>query len=305
MLNRIKIIILFMILTMLIVIYLSSLPQQQIENKKPIIVVENTNEYPLTKHISYSYSLTNSSAVNIKKAEFYAYTPIPITPYQRLDNLDSKTPYGFLKDSMNNQIVHFTITNLAPFSTRKIRIKARVAMSHQPNYTDLINPSRYIENTKYLNLDNPMVITLAKKLSDNSLQKTIKNTFDWTMQRIKYNGYDAGEKNVVQTLKSLSGDCTDYMHVFTALTRRNNVPTREIGGYLVKQNKIIHSQDYHNWAEYYEEFYWHIADPQYKNLDQQAGDYIAFKHYGNDPQSPLNNFHRYNITDQRIQISMN
>ncbi|MFK5986916.1 MAG: transglutaminase domain-containing protein [Pseudomonadota bacterium] len=300
-----KIFFLLLLSGALLAVYLvSTSPQSQIK-KVPVAIVEKTELYPLTSRILYSYNLTNRSAKNITKADFYAYTPVPKTPYQRLDSLDSKTPHVLTEDKFGNQIIHFKIKNLAPYASQTIKIIASLAMAHKPNNIPFSNIEHYLENSELLNLDQPEVILLAKKLNHGSISEIVNNTFLWTMRNIKYSGYEQADISVVHTLESKSGDCTDYMHVFTALNRINSIPTREIAGYIVKQNKIIHAHDYHNWAEYLLDDYWYLADPQNKNFNQFAGYYIAFKHYGVDRQSPLDDFHRYYVSDKRILATMN
>lgn len=268
-------------------------------------LTESKPDYPLRKNISYTYRLTNSSPEQVETADFYAYTPIPRTPFQQLENLQSNQAYQLLRDKFGNQIIHFKVAAIAPYASKIIKLKVALMTADKANHEEVKNRDSYLENTALLNLDKTPVINLAAEFEQPNQYKLVEEIFQWTMRSIRYGGYESSEKPVLETLRTLAGDCTDYMHVFTALSRSKGIPTREIGGYVVRYNKVLQAEDYHNWAEYHLDDTWYLSDPQNKILNKNAGNYIAFRHYGNDPQSPLNNYHRYHATDQRLRISMN
>lgn len=275
-----------------------------LENVAPTPTPVAEPSYPLKKHLVYSYRVHNRSNQVVPQADFYTYSPVPETAFQKLETLDINRPYELLEDAVGNQIIHFKFKEVPPYASFEIKIKASLAMSHGANFEP--EPKQeYLNDTHWLNINEPEVSTLASRFQNENKSETVKEIFLWTMRSIRYSGYEQKEKSVIETLQTKAGDCTDYMHVFTALSRKNQIPTREIGGFIVKKNKRVKADDYHNWAGYYLDQKWHLADPQNKIFNKLAGDYVAFKHYGEDKGSPLHQFHRYRVSDKRLSVLMN
>jgi len=267
--------------------------------------LETNTKYPQTKDISYTYKLTNSSDKDIEQADFYAYTPLPRTSYQRLEQLDVEVAHELTRDKFGNQIIHFKIDKLPALSSINIIVRAKLALSLQANEIPLNDAKSFLKKRSVLNLNEPQIDYLADKLNRGKPHQVIKNTFLWTMRNIRCKKVQQSEKNQHESLNNQAENCADSVHVFTSLSRRNKIPAREIGGYIIENDHVIQSEAFHHWAEFYANKQWHLVDLKNKVFDQPTANYIAFKLQGNDSKSPLNESHHYKVSDQRIQISMN
>jgi hypothetical protein len=96
------------------------------------------------------------------------------------------------------------------------------------------------------------------------------------------------------------------MHLFVALCRAANIPARCIGGYICKGNRQVHPSNYHNWAEFYADGLWHIADPQKNVFCKHIEQYVAMKIliYDTDIRNEQKNFERFAVSDHSINIIM-
>jgi len=87
------------------------------------------------------------------------------------------------------------------------------------------------------------------------------------------------DKGALYALTNLSGDCTEFAALFAALCRAAGIPARLMGGYICQRNCLVTTVDFHNWAEFYHNGAWHLADPQNRLFDQNGENYIATEIY--------------------------
>ena len=80
--------------------------------------------YPIARQIQYSFTLQNTSHQVIEKANLWTFAPVKLTAHQRCLKLQSNYPYKLLTDESNNQVLHFTFENLAPYGSCVVIIKA-------------------------------------------------------------------------------------------------------------------------------------------------------------------------------------
>lgn len=276
--------------------------QSHNQSDKP---AEKPSGYTIDKQISYSFTLTNNTSERLTHQTFRVYAPVQKTASQQVQALKSSHHYQLITDKFNNQIMVFTLAEFAPLSNRQITIKAHLKMAETPNRQAEENISQFLSSAKHLNLSDTTLIELSKELKHKENSTSTLNAYQWAINNIRDSGYQASALNVSELLKQRSGDCTEYMYILTAINRLNNIPTREVAGYIVPESKILKSSEYHNWAESYLDGRWLLSDAQNKKHHQLHQDYVAFRHYGNDPVNPLQDVHRYNVSDPRIRVQMN
>jgi transglutaminase-like putative cysteine protease len=95
------------------------------------------------------------------------------------------------------------------------------------------------------------------------------------------------------------------MALFVALCRAAGIPARGIGGYVVKQDKIVKPEDYHNWAEFYHDGTWQLADPQEKKFMEDEQNYIAMRVIGKSSGNFLTDNSRFMVSGNNIKVKMN
>ena len=262
-------------------------------------------EYAGPRQIRYGFTLQNTTNRLLENAEFWTYAPVKQTSTQRCVNIEASHPYQLILDDFGNQILHFTFHNLPPYATKIITIRADLLLSDTPNPVSVKDFRRYLQAEKYCEADDPEISRLAETLKAPEPVKTAENTFRWVAANVKYIGYIGNARGALHVLKSKRGDCTEFMYLFTASCRANNIPARGIGGYVCRKNTVLKPNDYHNWAEFYEDGAWSIADPQRKIFMQNQSHYIAMRVISESAVNPMGDFSRFRFRGDGLKVKMN
>ncbi len=261
--------------------------------------------FNISKHLKYSFTLRNNSDKNLTQSTFWVYAPVKETASQQVQSIKASHEYELITDKFNNQILAFQLKQFAPYASKLLSLKISLKMSETPNRQTLSAADHYLKSTHFLNLSDPKIKQLSSQLHHKNLAQSAINAYQWSVDNIRYSGYRARQLTASETLNTREGDCTEYMHVLTAINRSNRIPTREVGGYIVAQSRILKASEYHNWAESYLDGRWQLSDPQNKKHQHSHHHYIAFQYYGDDPLNPLNDVHRYKVSDPLISVTMN
>ncbi len=264
----------------------------------------NGLNYPILKQIQYSFTLQNKSNSLLEKAEFWTYAPVKQTSTQRSVKIEVSHPYDLIEDELGNQILHFTFENLPPYASKIITITADLELSDTSNLTP-VDSQPFLEAEKFIEADNPDIKKLSEKFRSSTPAQTSENIFRWVSENIKYTGYLKDERGALYALKNREGDCTEFTDLFVALSRANNIPARSIGGYVYGKNAILKASDYHNWAEFYDNGVWKIADPQKKVFIKDQSNYIAMRIIGESPNNPMGEFNRFRFAGDGLKVKMN
>ena len=259
----------------------------------------------LEKEIQYSYSLINTKNKVLSKAEIWFYAPALKTSFQDCLSLKSSFPYERIVDKFGNQIIHLTLTNIPPFSTKIVHIKSNLRTYSYPKKIELLDFSLFLQPEAFIQSDNPEIVQLAKTLQSKDPLQTVSNIFNWIANKIQYVGYVKNERGALHALQSKKGVCTEFAYLFVALCRANGIPAKPIGGYICKDNCIVKSEQYHNWANFYHDGAWHLADPQKKVFMDNATQYIAMKQMGKISDNPSEDFQRLRVIGEGLNVRMN
>jgi hypothetical protein len=262
--------------------------------------------YPIPRYIRYSYTVKNMTNHVAKEVHFWTYAPVKRTPTQKRVNLKASDPYKIIKDDLGNQILHFTLSDIPPYGTKIISIEANLKLADKkPNRFSLKGKKAYLKAEEYVEADDPAMIQQAKQLKGSETKKTAENIFRWVSNTVQYTGYIENPRGALYALNEKKGDCTEFMYLFVALSRAKKIPARGIGGYVVTDNAILRPTAYHNWAEFYDDGSWRIADPQRKVFMQNQSRYIAMHVIGESPKNPIGKAYRFKYEGQGIKVRMN
>jgi transglutaminase-like putative cysteine protease len=271
-------------------------PQQKVHYPEP--------HYLIAKQIKYRYHLKNTSNQVLKNSDFWVYAPIKQTASQKVLEIKSSHSYELISDKDHHQILHFKLKNFAPYDQKIITVQVKLNLSEQPNLQSVQTPETYLQATPLIELEHPGIRSLAQQLRQTSPHQSAEAIYQWSVEHLDSRGSHLKERSAAQLLSNKKGDATAFMHLFSALGRSNQIPTREVGGYLVKQNRILHASDFHHWAEYYQDKTWHLVDIQNNTFRQQYQNYIAFRHYGSDPAKSQFQRPHYKVSDEHISVKM-
>lgn len=264
-------------------------------------------QYEHPRQIRYSFTVQNTTNQLLTDAEVWVYGPVKQTSWQLTRSITSDNAFVLEKDAVGNQILHFHFSNFPPFATKVVTVSAIVMLADKPQ-RDLthIQLSNYLHKEKYLEIDNPQLIKLAKQIkrADSTL-KIAQSNFNWVSSNIKYAGFIKDDRGALYAYNHRSGDCTEYMYLYIALNRINGIPARGVGGYRIKDNSVVVARDYHNWAESFIDNKWRVVDPQNKNFLNDEDQYIAFRIFSSKNNKLTTNTHRFAITGNGLVLHMN
>lgn len=261
----------------------------------------------ITKHLKYRFTITNTSHQTLTNPKFWAFAPVKNTSTQSVISLTASEDYELLSDDLSNQVLAFTWKHWPPYATKVITVQAKIKLFNKPQ-PEVLNPIQekvYLQSTQWINKADSNLVAIAEQVKHENLSQSASNAFQWTASNINYSGYQSKQKSASDTLRTGKGDCTEYMHLVTALNRINDIPTREVAGFVMEQDRLLKADEYHNWAEAYVDGKWELSDPQNKKHQQDYKNYIAFRHYGDEKNKPLLASHRFKTNTPQLNVVMN
>jgi transglutaminase-like putative cysteine protease len=231
--------------------------------------------YPIERTIKYSLTVKNPTNQPVKNATLWLHAPLLQGVYQVFDGLTSAQSYRMEADDAGNQRLHFNVDLLPPYGSKTYAVTAKLKLSAQPNVIPEIDSEAFLGEEALIEVNQPRIQQLAQRLAADSDLKTVQNIYRWVTTNIKKSGYIKREQGALQTLLTKTGDCTNTMYLFSALSRANGIPTRNIAGFTTKENAVIRPRDYHNWIEVFVDGKWRLVDPDREIYMENAQDYIA------------------------------
>lgn len=261
--------------------------------------------YQAPKHLRYGFTLQNTENRVLETAEFWTYAPVKQTASQRLVRVSSSEPFELIEDPLGNQILHFTFKNIPPFAAKIVTIQADLFMADAGPATPLPGPDRFLAAETYVEAGNPKIVQLAARLRGQSSIDSARAIHDWVAENIRSQTYIPDDRGALYALEHRLGDCTEFMYLFMALGRANGIPARGVGGYVLPGDAVLDPIDYHNWAEFYVDGAWQIADAQKRSFVRDQAKYVAMRIIAGGTDSPLRNTHRFNYSGAGLKVSMN
>lgn len=259
--------------------------------------------YPILRDIDYGFVLRNKANVLLKEAELWTYAPVKRTSAQKCIKLEASDPYRVIGDDLGNQVLHFRIENLPPHGVKTITIRAALGLSDLPNpLPGDVRP--FLRSERYIESGHPEIAQFARQFESGTPRKTAESLFQWVADNIKYAGYLRDSRGALYALRTKRGDCTEYADLFIALCRASKIPARGMAGYVCAGNTFLNPGAYHNWAEFYEDGAWRIADPQKKIFLKDMSQYIAMRIVGESANDPMGEFNKFRILGDRLEVRM-
>lgn len=230
-----------------------------------------------TIRILYRLTVQNTTARPLSNTKVAAYAPVLRTATQHCREIQASHPYTLTKDELGSQSLAFQWDIFPPLSTKIITIKSNIEIWKKPQRDKTYTIKDFLQPEPFIESDDSQIRMQATKLKAKTSLQTVKNTFDWVANHIEYKGYVNRNRGAAYALKYRKGDCTEYAFLFVALCRANNIPARPLAGFVCSKSMVVDFGDYHNWAEFYLDGRWHIADPQNKRFMSNTPYYIAFQ----------------------------
>jgi transglutaminase-like putative cysteine protease len=265
------------------------------------------SSYPIQRHVRYSFTLQNQSATPLEQGTLAVYAPVRLTSTQRLEGLTASLPAQVETDPWGNQILRVDVGLLPPYASRVVTVDAQLALADvaqplgatAPELRIFTQPERFIES------DDPRIKAIAQTLRAGSASETAQRTYAWVRQSLGRSEFTPEDRGALRAMQDKAGDCTEHAYLFAAVLRANGVPARVMGGYLMPESGVLRPHDYHNWAEFYADGAWRIADPHQGNFMRNASRYVATHVMSGSGASLLGTRHRYAVTGGGLRATMN
>ena len=266
--------------------------------------IRKSAQYPLSRQAQYRFALKNHSNHPIKDAIFWTYAPVEQTQAQFCVCLNASYPYQEVSDDFGNRMLRFSFRDFPPYATKIVTITAQLHLAREPNQTFLNDSRAFLGPEPYLDLGNEEILQLAQMLKGESAFRTTGNIFRWVAKNVRYAGYSDKIQGALYALKHRKGDCTEFMYLFVSLCRACGIPARGMAGYVCKEDRVLKAGDYHNWAEFYENGTWKMADPQKGVFMGNRADYIAMKIIRKAQDDIVEQFDRFRCEGEGLKVKM-
>jgi transglutaminase-like putative cysteine protease len=227
--------------------------------------------------IRYLVSVENKTNLPVTNASISINGPVDHTATQRCRTIQTSHPHTMIKDALGNQHLYFQWKIFPPLTTKLVSIHGGIQIWNEPRDVRIKDVKAFLEPEPYIESDDKKIQQQAAELKARTPLLTAEKINDWVAGNIDYSGYVSRNLGAAYALKHRKGDCTEYSFLFVALCRANGIPARPMAGFVCPQSMVVDFGDYHNWAEFYLDGRWHIADPQNKRFMSDQPYYIAFQ----------------------------
>lgn len=227
--------------------------------------------------IAFRFSIENTSNQVIRDPKLSIFLPGKDQTYANRLQIEANFPHSMIVEKTGNEKSDFIWDVLPPYSSKIISIKNTLQIWEHPRKIACSDLNAYLKPEPFIESDNPQLKALADRLRQTSPLDTARQIFDWVSQNMTYKGYVRQSRGALYALKYRTGDCTEYAALFVALCRAAGIPARIVGGFSCPRDMVVRLGDYHNWAEFYLDNRWQLADPQEKVFMRNDKYYVVFK----------------------------
>jgi len=168
---------------------------------------------------------------------------------------------------------------------RKESVEIVTGVSGGPG-TGIVETGRYLENTRFLNLDSPEITDSAASLRGSA--DLLKSVEKFVYGRISDKTTGIPLAPASQIYRNRQGDCTEHAVLAIAILRKLRIPARAVVGMYLsdafqgRKNVFV----FHMWAEAYYRGEWHIVDAALHGAGR-PNRYIAFAYHNLKTEAPL------------------
>ena len=197
--------------------------------------------------ISFVNITINNSVYLIPTGDVYNVNfNLSLPPKTALQNVTYFQNYSYFD---GNYFIHFFISKLS--TTKQFSALANVRRGFKLietlNFSTL---DSFLSPTEGIESDNPYIIQLAKKITNNSIDNfdKVAKIALFVYKNISYDLSTIGlNQSALSTLLRKSGVCEGKARLFVALARAAGIPSRYVTGISIENNTL----GLHSWAEVY------------------------------------------------------
>lgn len=185
-----------------------------------------------------------------------------------------------LKNSINQKIIGNSIDK-----NKKI-IKIKIGNFTKTKRISKHNLNLFLKDTRFLNLKNPKIIKISKKLKKlKNISEKIKS---WVYNYITIKTENIPFISATSILKLKAGDCTEHTILTVAILRSMKIPTKAVVGLIFENKYGKYKQIYvmHMWAKAYINNKWVIIDST-RNKQINYNRYIELTNHNLETETPI------------------
>ena len=266
----------------------------------------DSQAYSQSRQIRYSFTLRNERNTPLDRAHLWVWAPVRQTATQWCRRIETSRAAELAADARGNQTLHFVVTNLPPFGTRIVAIKADLVLAAKPLPAAGDNLAAYVRPGAGVESDAPDIMVLGRSLGGGTPRETARRAFDWVAKNLRDTGYHPVNRGALWALKNRQGDCSEFTSLFAALCRVNGVPARRLAGFVCRENTVLKPHDLHNVNEFQDGPLWRFADPFHGKFDSDAANYVALRILDGVPDNtPAEQQRLFRWEGEGINVSMN
>lgn len=258
--------------------------------------------------LRYAFTLENTTAQPVRGVRFQVAAPVSQTATQQCRGIQCSRKFRLTRDRLGNHTLQFADLDFAPHAIHVICVTASLQIFDVPRRYLPAESAVYLSSDRFISSRHPEIRRLAARLRGRRRSDTAAAIFAWVSGSIRCAGYRGDRCGALFTLQHRRGDCTDQADLFTALCRACRIPARCLAGYICPQSVFLDPRAYHNWAEFFEDGRWRLADPQRGVFRGRPSLYIAMRIAGSAPcrtAGGLSGFRRYAVSSPVIAVRMN
>ena len=250
--------------------------------------------------VRYGFTVENRTANLIEDASFWTYAPLAQTSNQRRTGLSVSHPHSITNDALGNSVVCVSPLRLKPYASVDIVIETRLDMCAAPaplaiRTDDWLRPEGLVDfRAAIFSKDGPRV-------RGEGVDARAQYVYQWVADGIFEVQYIPRDRGATYALQTRRGDCTEFASLFTALCRRDGIPSRVMAGFVTARNRNLHPVRYHNWSEFHDGRHWRISDPLRRVFDERGEQFVAMRIAG-DVENGLRGKERFRVDGEGLRV---
>lgn len=260
--------------------------------------------YDIPRQIRFNYAIRNTGNRVVRNAKFYVYAPVCQNGTQLVTKIESVIPHRVERDVYGQQLLVFDLPDLPPYGRLELAYASRLKLSAAP-ISGQAQPSRAcLEAQPLIESNHPAIQRQAQALKGQNPFVVARDIYQWVANNLAYTGPHGKDHGAFQAFETRRGDCTDAAFLAVALCRAAGIPARCVGGYVCARDKNVTAREFHNWAEFWIDGRWYVADPVNRFFAEKAETYIATRIWTAKEGGGSAVFWRYRIEGDNLRVRM-
>jgi len=255
-----------------------------------------------TRTVIQRYELKNHTNQLQKEVDFWVHGLLADSSTNRLQKMTSNREYQLQKDAFGNQIMAFRIDQIAPYGSVIVENKGYFSTPDEPMQDRPVPIEAYLRAEHLIESADPRIVQLAASFLQDNNEQRARAIYDWVVTHIQLSAYQSRPQGALKTLLDGRGDCTEFAHLYTAIARATDLPSRVMAGYRYTGSALMQADDQHNWSEVFLNGQWRTVDPHARQFLENEANYIATMCVNMRADGPLRGHQRFQVSSNAVRV---